>query len=222
MTDDLTTLQPLSTETPNAFKAFCDYIGMGSTRSLPKLAKHYNEQTEAVPTRQLSTLKAWSTRHEWKRRLNEYQRERILQAQQDRLEIYDDHLQRAIPMAETLLGNIARMMDDFQRLRTTRRQYVDDPRDAHLPVEQRRQIESIQMKVNTTDLQKLVATYGQLSKDLRTALGLPTVTEIQGVEPTVIKTYVGVSPEDWDNEPVPPIPERIEQPEADPIEEFPE
>lgn len=222
MQNDLSLLEPLTSESPKAFQAFCDYVELGHTRSFAKLIAQYQTRTEAMPTRQLSTLKGWSKRFDWQRRLKEYQQAVAVLSQQGRIEAFTAHIERAIPVADAMLTKIIEMMNDFQRLRTTRRQIIDDPRDIGLPAEQRRQIESIQTKVNTNDLQKLIQAYGALNKDLRTALGLPTVTEITGIGETVVKTYVGVSPDDWDNAPTPALPERVEQPEEDPTEEFPE
>lgn len=223
MATDLHFLEPLSNETPNAYQAFCDYVEMGYLRSLTKLQHQYQARTDHVPTRQITTLKTWSKKYEWQQRLNQYQQSIAIQSQQSRIEAYNVHIDQALPMAESLLTHIGQMLGDFQRLRTTRRQVIDDPRDSHLPEDQRRRIESIQTKVNVNDLQKLIAAYGQLNRDLRTALGLPTVTEIQGIGETIIKTYVGVTPDDWDTEPTPALPEKVDAPEQeDPVEEFPE
>lgn len=220
--NDLTTLEQLEGETPNAYRAFCDYVAMGSKRSLPKLAARYQADAEASPTRRLATLKEWSSKYEWQRRINEYQREITLQAQQTRHEVYQEYLVQAVPMVDGLLGNIQRMLDDFQRLRTTRRQMIPDPRDAALPANEQRMIESIQTKVNTRDLKELIGMYGQLGRDLRTMLGLPQVMEIEGGPEVVLKTYVGVNPDDWDNTETPAIPDRIPEPEEDVQEDFPE
>lgn len=222
MTTDLNLLEPLSGESPNAFQAFCDYVAMGYQRSLNKLVERYSQNPHESPTRQRKTLATWSRKFEWQRRLNDYQQMIAVQAQQGRIEAYNDHIEQALPMAQALLGSLNQMMADFQRLRTTRRQIIDDPRDLGLPPEQRRQIESIQMKVNVNDLQKLIAAYGQLNKDLRTSLGLPNVTEIQGMEPVVLKTYVGVSPDDWDTEQTPSLPATVQPTDEDPQEDFPD
>jgi len=218
--NDLTTLEALDNETTAAYQAFCDYVAMGSKRSFAKLAEGYQRATNDVPTKQLTTIKKWSVKYDWQRRVNEYQREITLQAQQSRHEVYNEFLTDAVPLVDGLLGNIHRMLDDFQRLRTTRRQMIPDPRDAALPANEQRMIESIQTKVNTRDLKDLVAMYGQLGRDLRTMLGLPQVMEIEGGPEVVLKTYVGVSPDDWDNAPTPAIPETVQEPEEDVQEDF--
>lgn len=220
---ELESLASLDGETPKAYQAFCDYVDLGYDRSFAKLMQHYQTQTEAAPTRILSTVKAWSKKYAWQNRVKAYQRELATAKQSDRVEAFSNHMDKALPMAAGLLAKAEEMLTDFQRLRTTRRQLVDDPRDAHLAKADRRQIESIQTKVNTNDLQKLVQTFGTLNRDLRTSLGLPDVKEIQGLGETVIKTYVTVSPDDWDNNPAPAIPETIHQDDApDPIENFDE
>jgi len=221
MIEQFESLAPLEGETPKAYQAFCDYVDLGYARSFAKLMQHYQNRTEAAPTRILSTVKEWSQKYNWQNRLKAYQQELTTTKQLGRAEAFSSHMDKALPIASGLLEKAQEMLTDFQRLRTTRRQFVDDPRDAHLPKADRRQIESIQTKVNTNDLQKLVQLYGTLNRDLRTALGLPDVKEIQGIGETVVKTYITVSPDDWDNTAAPDIPEALPEPEdVDPPEQF--
>lgn len=58
--------QPKNSRAENAF---LDYVNMGPSRSLELLAGSYQSRTESVPTKQVSTLKAWSTRYHWQARI---------------------------------------------------------------------------------------------------------------------------------------------------------
>lgn len=63
-------------ETRQANDALLDYYHMGSGRSVRLLCDKYRNQTEICagsrpPTRRLSTLLEWSTRHEWQDRIHE-------------------------------------------------------------------------------------------------------------------------------------------------------
>lgn len=55
-------------ETERANAALRDYAMMGPGRSLLRLAEAYRTRTGGVPTKQLSTLKAWSARYHWRER----------------------------------------------------------------------------------------------------------------------------------------------------------
>lgn len=59
-------------ESNKAAKAFEDYYNLGPGRSLAKLHRTYTEDApESVPTKQLRTLKKWSTTHSWQKRVAE-------------------------------------------------------------------------------------------------------------------------------------------------------
>ena len=70
-------------ESTKSHQALLDYWMMGSARSLPKLADRYNTLPEYIqpdhpsyrdpPTRQLQTLKRWSSEHEWQKRIGQAQ-----------------------------------------------------------------------------------------------------------------------------------------------------
>lgn len=63
-------------ESPQALRAFSDYLAQMPPRSLERLAQTYQTQTEPrPPTRVLSTLKEWSTQHRWQERVLEHERE---------------------------------------------------------------------------------------------------------------------------------------------------
>lgn len=49
--------------------ALRDYASLGDNPTLPKLAAEYQSRTDDVPTRQLSTLKRWSTKFHWQARV---------------------------------------------------------------------------------------------------------------------------------------------------------
>ena len=69
-------------ETLRAHAAFLDYVRMGPGRSLAKLGAQYLAQfkigsgSEKPPTKQLATLRDWSARHEWQKRLKDWTAER--------------------------------------------------------------------------------------------------------------------------------------------------
>lgn len=55
-------------ENQHAWKALLDYACMDH-RSLDQLSRRYQSHTESAPTKQLSTLKKWSTKYKWQTRL---------------------------------------------------------------------------------------------------------------------------------------------------------
>lgn len=55
--------------TPKAAQAFADYAALGAGRSLDKLVTHYQSRPESAPTRQLTSLKVWSTKYGWQDRI---------------------------------------------------------------------------------------------------------------------------------------------------------
>ena len=62
-------------DTPRSYAALLDYAAMGAGRSLAKLAAAYRNHTgvgTAPPTRQESTLGAWSASHAWAERVAAY------------------------------------------------------------------------------------------------------------------------------------------------------
>ena len=58
-------------ETNKARSAFEDYFSMGPGRSIQKLHVQYQTQPEARPTKHISTLKSWSTKHGWQKRVQQ-------------------------------------------------------------------------------------------------------------------------------------------------------
>ncbi len=69
-------------ESLKAHTAFIDYVLMGPGRSLRKLARRYQGQSEGEagaekpPTTRQQTLEGWSVKFEWQTRLDAYQKER--------------------------------------------------------------------------------------------------------------------------------------------------
>jgi hypothetical protein len=78
-------------ESPQALRAFSDYLAQTPPRSLDRLVEEYQRRTEGVPTRQLSRLKEWSTQHHWQERVLEHERqiaqEAAKKARQQRLQV---------------------------------------------------------------------------------------------------------------------------------------
>ena len=95
-------------ETLKAKQAFEDYYALGPGRSLSKLAEAYRSRTEPdPPTRELTTLKEWSSEHGWQARLDQRieeesqalrkaMRERNLKALESGELIIDTSLARAL------------------------------------------------------------------------------------------------------------------------------
>ena len=82
-------------ETPVAQEAFEDYYGMGPERSLPKLSEAYQTRTEPAPTKQLSTLKKWSTELNWQQRI-------VDRVEQDAEEVRKRLQERAVKFRERI------------------------------------------------------------------------------------------------------------------------
>ena len=58
-------------ESPRAVRAFSDYLAMGPSRSLARLARRYRSEPTSAPTRRLTTLKVWSATYGWGTRIAE-------------------------------------------------------------------------------------------------------------------------------------------------------
>jgi hypothetical protein len=58
-------------ETNKSRSAFEDYYNMGPGRSIQKLHVLYQTQPETRPTKHISTLKSWSTKHGWQKRVQQ-------------------------------------------------------------------------------------------------------------------------------------------------------
>lgn len=70
-------------ETNRSKQAFEDYFALGPGRSLSALVESYRKRTKpAPPTRQLTTLKVWSTQFGWQARIAEREAEIAKQAKQ--------------------------------------------------------------------------------------------------------------------------------------------
>jgi hypothetical protein len=79
-------------ESPQALRAFSDYVAQTPPRSLERLAALYQTYTDpAPPTRHLRTLKEWSTEHRRQERVLEHERqiaqEAARKARQQRLQV---------------------------------------------------------------------------------------------------------------------------------------
>ncbi len=69
--------EKLDDEPGKVYRAFLDYCQMGAGRSLTKLQKRYQSAAEALPlsdpveppTKRLQTLKTWSVKWDWQRRV---------------------------------------------------------------------------------------------------------------------------------------------------------
>lgn len=66
-------------ERAEAYQAFLDYLNQGVARSMRRLWADYRVRSDAgdsVPSRRMSSLAVWSTKHRWQERIAAYERER--------------------------------------------------------------------------------------------------------------------------------------------------
>ena len=110
-------------ESARAVQACNDWLRLGPGRSLPRLAAEYAKMPANAPTRSLITLKAWSKRHGWARRAEEY--DAALEAEKTRyaegvmrsgLGLAHERVLRLKRLAETL-EKLIYEQDDEGRLR---------------------------------------------------------------------------------------------------------
>lgn len=59
----------MARESPQATRAYADYVALGPARSLEALVERYRSGTIPAQTRRLTTLKQWSRAHGWQGRL---------------------------------------------------------------------------------------------------------------------------------------------------------
>jgi hypothetical protein len=74
-------------ESPQALRAFSDYLGQPPPRSLERLYERYRSGTEAAPpTRRLTTLKQWSTQHGWQERIAAHEKRLVQEREAEETE----------------------------------------------------------------------------------------------------------------------------------------
>lgn len=195
MTDTLDaypSLKQLPDESPAAYQAFIDYIGMGWDRSLDALIAHYKTRTDVEqkpPTKHRATLAGWSGRFKWQERLGRYREDAAAQAIAQQRDYLDENVAWQLKMHRQLRDQIESMVARFDELKIAKKTRVPDPRNPG------QEIEVVYQRVNTIDLERLVKTYSELGEKLRKQLGLPDKVEL--TTPGV-KTYIGFSPDEWD------------------------
>jgi hypothetical protein len=93
------------------------------------------------------------------------------------------------------------MVAEFDRLKITKRTRVPDPRDPE------KMIETVYVKVNAADLERLIRVTSLLNKDLRTQLGLETISG-GGLQIAAgagaFKAYISFNPDEWPDKDSPP------------------
>lgn len=110
-------------ETPEAAQAFADYVAMlPGERSLEALAKRYQSDTKPVPTKRLSTIKTWSTKHRWQARIVEattaLTEERLRQAAEEDAESFRKFSRLISLTADMAMqGKIILLPQDLVKLR---------------------------------------------------------------------------------------------------------
>jgi hypothetical protein len=183
------TLSRLPKESATAYEAFIDYAELGASRSLAALCRLYCGRSGAKkrpPTTRLNTLKAWSSKFRWQERLMDYM-----------TEVFDRRREKMLLKAEKLDEAFDHQILELQKLRITRRGFVDDPRDMDKPADQRRKIESITLKLNTSELAELVRAFGQLNKDVNAVMGVPNKVDVSSNgKPVAWPTFITVAGDD--------------------------
>lgn len=191
-------LRKLDEETPRAYATFLAYVDMGPLRSLSALQARLQSETEGKPTTRrkfpvpnIQTLEEWSAKFQWQKRLGDYLEELAMSQadrQRERLEFFNEDIwQGYLKLREHVAGMVAQ----FDNLKVTKRRRVSRPDN---PDEE---MEIVTMRANVRDLSELVRAFGQLGKDLRAQLGLPTAVDITSGG-QALKAYVTISPDDWD------------------------
>lgn len=202
---DYNALKPLASETDRAYKAFLDYIDMGATRSLHKLHAYYEglSDSKARATSRMATLEGWSTVHRWQERVKDFLTERAQRIALKQEEILLQRTELVFSQSDELSTHIQAMIGQFATMKTSKRALIPDPRDPS------KMIESITLKPNTVDLERIVRSFGTLNKDLRTILGVPNPETRSNFDVTSggapLKTYIAWSPDMWDDDPAPAV-----------------
>lgn len=98
-------LQPQPGESAKAFRAFTDYCGMGSGRSLRRLVQAYRGQSdgkpaaELPPTLHVRTLEGWSSSFRWTERVKTYSRLKTAAEREMDMQVIKEMKQRHIDFA---------------------------------------------------------------------------------------------------------------------------
>lgn len=195
---DWESLKKLDTEKTPAYQAFLDYVAQGPGRSLHKLYEEYVSRTDddpAPPTRNERTIDEWSLKHEWQKRIAAYLGEQRKALGNRQKEQYVKLADKGMAQIEKLIEMTDDMLKEFALMRITKRRRVKDPNNPG------KEIETVQLKVNTADLNNLIKAHADLQKNLRLALGEKTTVEMDASADGKVKLYIGVSPDDWDDEP---------------------
>lgn len=199
--NEFASLVQLAAETPMEYELFIWWINLGRTRTVKKLAELTLRQelvTDPTPEQVAARTSYYynlSGRNEWQIRLSTFIAEQARQIAAISKEGYSQYVATMLDQAAQISGHMQQMIDDFQgrRFRTISN-HVD-------PDDENRTIQVVHEKVNVSDLTRLVLAFGRFNKDLRVALGLPSVLEIQGAAGSaVVKGYISISPDDWDDD----------------------
>jgi hypothetical protein len=127
---DTTSNQPSekqqSVESDSARKAFEDYWLMGDKRTLADLAMLYQSSSKPVPTKHIATLKIWSSKFNWQKRIadritqeaaRERQRQR-LEERKMRIKLQTDYREKVEKAITFLKPNKASWSDVTQGVKT--------------------------------------------------------------------------------------------------------
>lgn len=200
----------LDNETNPSYAAFLDYIGMGAGRSLSLLARDYANRTPAdprPPTKQLSTLKEWSSKFNWQTRISSYLRElaeaQVFDTRERLLSLESD----AWSDYETARKKVLDMFAQLDQLKTTKRSKPQtDPSDPA------KTIQIVTMRANVSELRAAIQAMGDLYANVLLGIGrnrqgqggsVITVDPAPGAQ-LALKAYIGFSPDDWPDPDQPP------------------
>jgi hypothetical protein len=93
-------------ESPQALRAFSDYLAQKPPRSLERLAECYQSATKAPPpTRRVKTLKDWSRHHHWQQRIREYERRLAQEREQEEADARAQAREARLDIADRLMSD---------------------------------------------------------------------------------------------------------------------
>lgn len=137
-----------SGESAKAYQAYLDYRDMGVSRSLRKLQEKYSQSTaNNPPSKHLSTIEKWSSKHGWQSRVDEWQQQLAIQREKEAEEARIAERQLRAKLLSVMSANLIACMqtvspsdiDDLQKLFRNFQIYMEQSRREHndLPTERR-------------------------------------------------------------------------------------
>jgi hypothetical protein len=187
-------------ESDKAVQAANDYLRMGPGRSLRKLAQKYNKSRRTTPpTTSKDTLGIWSSDFEWQKRASEYDAAIEAAKNEKRRKSLEEGLALEYERVNKL-KRLARYLESqiFEK--------DDDGNQPNVWVADVKQIGGGEF-VERVDLVRfnsaLISEYRSTLDDIAKEVGdRRQKQEISGLDggPIVVKGYIGISPDDWDED----------------------